>query len=504
MKNSFLEDLMLAMENQVPTDETMKDGAAGVGNPDLPEQKAANDPDGNPAAPGDDNATPVGKPDPDQKETELDSQKKSNDCECGNPPAPGDDKGNPNPTAAPAAESMLDGFAMEFFGKRSAEMKNMSPDDAINGFLSSPKYDGRFDTSADAKQKLKEAMAAYNDGYSKTTGMRLEFKVYKGVPCLISVQADGKVIEAQFVVAGAKRFSAFSMPSMRSEAAKVNARMAKADKSTAASESTVGTEAGNFDGFAENVKRHRMFSMVPLQQEKDAKDPSGNTGDPAENQQSPVSKSGDSKIADLDKFVKDSYDASGNTGSPGVNGTPVSKSGDSKELPKNEFEKAADDKDGNPDSPGVNGRPNDPTFDSFITACEQMMIRDREPGRLYIPENMSLESYALELGMGEIAARAMEATLTAAQRRALKDSDFGLPETRQWPLNDEDHVRSAITNFHWCPKEKQRELAKNILKAMRKFGMKEVQVSEGNPFAAYCPDAIVVPRKKAAKSTETN
>src|SRR5699024_4763017 len=118
---------------------------------------------------------------------------------------------------------------------------------------------------------------------------------------------------------------------------------------------------------------------------------------------------------------KDSYNASGNTGSPGVNGTPVSKSGDSKELPKNEFEKAADDKDGNPDSPGVNGRPNDPSFESFIAACEQMMIRDREPGRLYIPENMSLESYALELGMGEIAARAMEATLTAAQRRALKD-----------------------------------------------------------------------------------
>ena len=503
MKNSFLDDLMLALENQVPTDEIMKDGATGVGSPDLPEQKAANDPDGNPAAPGDDNATPVGKPDPDQKETELNSQKKSNDCECGNPPAPGDDKGNPNPTAAPAAESMLDGFAMEFFGKRSAEMKNMSPDEAINGFLSSPKYNGRFDTSAEAKQKLKEAMTAYNDGYSKTTGMRLEFKVYKGVPCLISVQ-DGKVIDAQFVVAGAKRFKAFSMSSMRSEAAKVNARMAKADKSTAASESTVGTETGNFDGFAENVKRHRMFSMVPLQQEKDAKDSSGNTGDPAENRQNPVSKSGDSKIADLDKFVKDSYDASGNTGSPGVNGTPVSKSGDSKELPKNEFEKAADDKDGNPDSPGVNGRPNDPSFESFITACEQMMIRDREPGRLYIPENMSLESYALELGMGEIAARAMEATLTAAQRRALKDSDFGLPETRQWPLNDEDHVRSAITNFHWCPKEKQRELAKNILKAMRKFGMKEVQVSEGNPFAAYCPDAIVVPRKKPTKKTDEN
>ena len=499
MKNSFLEDLMLAMENQVPTDETMKDGAAGAGNPDLPEQKAANDPDGNPAAPGDDNATPVGKPDPDQKETELDSQKKSNDCECGNPPAPGDEKGNPNPTGAPAAE----GFG-PFGSSKTAKGKvaNMDPKGLVKEYIELLKSNGITASSTRDtitqwinNNQIAEPEAAANDeaipfgsgfalySYCKEFGPSLDFE-YK--------DDRGKV-----------RHMAIGARQMSRELAKHYTSLEK-NNPAAASESTVGTETGNFDGFAENVKRHRMFSMVPLQQEKDAKDPSGNTGDPAENQQSPVSKSGDSKIADLDKFVKDSYDAFGNTGSPGVNGTPVSKSGDSKELPKNEFEKAADDKDGNPDSPGVNGRPNDPSFESFIAACEQMMIRDREPGRLYIPENMSLESYALELGMGEIAARAMEATLTAAQRRALKDSDFGLPETRQWPLNDEDHVRSAITNFHWCPKEKQRELAKNILKAMRKFGMKEVQVSEGNPFAAYCPDAIVVPRKKPTKKTDEN
>lgn len=489
MKNSFLEDLMLAMENQVPTDETMKDGAVGVGNPDLPEQKAANDPDGNPAAPGDDDATPVGKPDPDQKETELDSQKKSNDCECGNPPAPGDDKGNPNPTAAPAAEAF--GPNKEVVGK----YMNMPPLQLINAYVKEMGITSVWSKDA-AQEQLKETSS--DEDLSPN-----ECKIVKlggGYGVMYVYKDGGGAIEfAEKGNGGRPVYRCHYTKKMAKVLAKKNAKA-----NAPASESTVGTETGNFDGFAENVKRHRMFSMVPLQQEKDAKDPSGNTGDPAENKQNPVSKSGDSKIADLDKFVKDSYDASGNTGSPGVNGTPVSKSGDSKELPKNEFEKAADDKDGNPDSPGVNGRPNDPSFESFIAACEQMMIRDREPGRLYIPENMSLESYALELGMGEIAARAMEATLTAAQRRALKDSDFGLPETRQWPLNDEDHVRSAITNFHWCPKEKQRELAKNILKAMRKFGMKEVQVSEGNPFAAYCPDAIVVPRKKPTKKTDEN
>ena len=495
MKNSFLEDLMLAMENQVPTDETMKDGASGVGNPDLPDQKAANDPDGNPPSPGDPEGNPVGKPDPDQKETELESQKKSNDCECGNPPAPGDQNGNPNPTAAPAAEM----FGLPSSSAK-AKVAAMDPKGLVKAYIDLLQANGivacstrdsvsewmRNNRDAEPEAAANDDVLPFGSGYAlysfcKEYGPSLDFE-YK--------DDRGKV---RHMAVGARQ--------MHRELAK---RFTELEKNAPAAESTVGTDTGNFEGFAENVKRHKMFSMIPLQQENDAKDPSGNTGDPADNNQTPVSKSGDSTIADLDKFVKDSYDASGNAGSPGVNGTPVSKSGDSKELPKNEFEKAADDKDGNPDSPGVNGRPNDPTFDSFIAACEQMMIRDREPGRLYIPENMSLESYALELGMGEIAARAMEATLTAAQRRALKDSDFGLPETRQWPLNDEDHVRSAITNFHWCPKEKQRELAKNILKAMRKFGMKEVQVSEGNPFAAYCPDAIVVPRKKAAKSTETN
>jgi hypothetical protein len=248
-------------------------------------------------------------------------------------------------------------------------------------------------------------------------------------------------------------------------------------------------------GLQAEVNLHKNRNLIPLQQEKDARDPSGHTDDPADNKQTPVSPSGDSKAATLDKAVQDSYDRSGNTGDPSsVNGTPVSKSGDSRPLAKNQFEKAADDDSGNPDSPGVNGDPA-PSFESFITACEQMMTVKR-PGTVTLPQSMSLESYAMELGMGEIAARALESTLTAAERRNLKDSDFGLPEQRKWPLNDESHVRSAIQNFHWCPKENQRELAKNILKAMHKYGMKNVEVSEGNPFAAYYPDAKIVPRKK--------
>lgn len=265
-------------------------------------------------------------------------------------------------------------------------------------------------------------------------------------------------------------------------------------------DTSIDSAEGNFKGFNAEVGLHKNRNQIPLQQEKDAKDASGNTGDPAENKQTPVTPSGDTKPVHLDQAILDSYDKSGNTGSPGVNGTPVSKSGDSKPLAKNEFEQAADDKSGNPDSPGEEGNPR-PSFENFISALEQHMIKP-DLGVVNIPESMSLEAFALELGYGQIAAMAMEAKLTAAEKKALKDSDFGLPGERKWPIHDPEHVKSAIYNFHWCPKAQQPELAKNILKAIRKFGMKEVQVTEGNPFLKYYPGAKVVPRKKPTKKAK--
>jgi hypothetical protein len=342
-------------------------------------------------------------------------------------------------------------------------------------------------------------MNQYNEQYGEKTAMTLRFKTYAGVPCLLSVEtSNNNVVDVQFAIPNAHKYRAFSMNAIRKAVGK------DIKKNTAANPAP----ASEMEGFSEDtltglkgeVELHKSHNLIETKQAKDAKDPSGNTGDPAANGQRTSTPTG-IKDATLDKFVNDSYDKSGNTGDPSsVNGTPVSKSGDSKELGKNSWEKAADDKDGNPDSPGVNGDPA-PSFDSFIAACEQLVIGD-QLGTVIVPESMSLESYAMELGMGEIASRAMEARLTAAEKNALKDSDFGLPSERKWPLHDESHVRSAIQNFHWCPKEKQRELAKNILKAMRKFGMKDLEVSQGNPFAAYYPEAKIVPRKKPEKKAQ--
>ena len=495
--NPFLNSLAAALENQEPTDEIMKE-ATGASDPDLDSQKIPNeDNSGNPPAPGDKDASPVGTPDPDRDpdETDLQAQKDATDAEDGNVKTPGDPNGNPNPTHAPSAAN--EAFGMEKKLPTYNKALNMNPVErakiVVPVYVAKKKCE--LDDNATQAEYTNPDLDP-EDSYPKD-----KTKLVKtDAGTVIVFTADDE--EVTMNNAGDIIFACKDKKLLRIIPAKRAIKIAAITLNKSGDEPATemeGFSEDTLDGFPANRDLHKNRNLIPLQQEKDARDPSGNTGDPAKTKRTPVSVSGDSKIIDVDAFVKASYDKDGNAGSPGVNGTPVSKSGDSKVLGKNDFEKAADDKDGNPDSPGVNGNPVDPTFESFCAALEQLMDEDR-PGVLHIPTNMSLESYALELGMGEIAAKAMEAKLTAAERRALKDSDFGLPETRQWPLNDEDHVRSAITNFHWCPQEKQRELAKNILKAIRRFGMTDIQITEGSPFAKYCPDAIIVPRKKANKT----
>lgn len=456
MKNSFLDDLCKALENQEPTEDIMKE-AVGVGDTELPSQKKAEDNStGNTEAPGDPQANPVGHPDPDRdpENTDTQAQKDSSLDNADHVRTPGDPNGNPDPTSA--QEAFFDRF------------KKAKDADALMAKLS------------DAFQKagLSDKVKVFEDRGGNTVGVKFYAedvdadtqkkieRICKAAGKCEKNEDDGKVY--------------FDYP-------------IKASKDAPASEME-GFSEDTLAGFTAQVALHKNRNLIPLAQEKAARDPSGNTGDPAKETRTPVSPSGDTKVVDVNEFVRKSYDPSGHTETPGVNGTPVSKSGDSKELGKNEFEKAADDKDGNPDSPGVDGNPA-PSFESFIAACEQLKTSET-PGIVMIPENMSMESYAMELGMGLIAAKAMEADLTAAERRALKDSDFGLPEQRKWPIHDETHVRSAITNFHWCPQENQRELAKNILKAIRKMNLGDMEISEANPFSKYCPREWVVARKK--------
>lgn len=75
----------------------------------------------------------------------------------------------------------------------------------------------------------------------------------------------------------------------------------------------------------------------------------------------------------------------------------------------------------------------------------------------------------------------MEETLTSKVRNSLEDNQFGLPDSRKYPLNDEEHVRSAISYFFKCPEKDRYELAINIQNAANKFNIdigKDTEVSK--------------------------
>lgn len=61
--------------------------------------------------------------------------------------------------------------------------------------------------------------------------------------------------------------------------------------------------------------------------------------------------------------------------------------------------------------------------------------------------------------------------LDAKERGELKDSDFGIPETREYPMPDAAHVRAAEAYFRYAPEEKKPELAHRILLKAREFGV---------------------------------
>lgn len=77
-----------------------------------------------------------------------------------------------------------------------------------------------------------------------------------------------------------------------------------------------------------------------------------------------------------------------------------------------------------------------------------------------------------------------EAKLSAADRAKIKDSDYGIPSKRKYPMPDESHVRSAIQMFNHVDKEDEAELARNIKKKIKKYGM-SVDVGKDNRFSKY-------------------
>jgi len=82
-----------------------------------------------------------------------------------------------------------------------------------------------------------------------------------------------------------------------------------------------------------------------------------------------------------------------------------------------------------------------------------------------------------------------ESKLTKKQRDKLSDDDFGLPKERKYPLTDENHVKSAIRFFNKCDDDKKPILARNILGAISKLDLKDIDYKESDWFT-YANDKI--------------
>lgn len=61
--------------------------------------------------------------------------------------------------------------------------------------------------------------------------------------------------------------------------------------------------------------------------------------------------------------------------------------------------------------------------------------------------------------------------LTARERRELPDSDFGLPDQREFPLTDAEHVRAAESYFRYASDDRKPLLARKILEKAQEFGV---------------------------------
>ena len=79
-----------------------------------------------------------------------------------------------------------------------------------------------------------------------------------------------------------------------------------------------------------------------------------------------------------------------------------------------------------------------------------------------------------------------EGKLTAKDKTKLKDSDYGLPKKKKYPMPDEEHVLLAIKFFNYVDKEDEEELARNINKKIKEFNIEDkINVGEKNRFSKY-------------------
>lgn len=78
----------------------------------------------------------------------------------------------------------------------------------------------------------------------------------------------------------------------------------------------------------------------------------------------------------------------------------------------------------------------------------------------------------------------MEKALTSKERNSLDDNQFGIPEERKYPLNDEAHVRAAVKFFNKVEPKYEESLARRIIKRIKELNI-DIEIGEDNKLSKY-------------------
>lgn len=73
----------------------------------------------------------------------------------------------------------------------------------------------------------------------------------------------------------------------------------------------------------------------------------------------------------------------------------------------------------------------------------------------------------------------------------MKDNkQYGLPKLKKYPMPDKRHVKSAIRFFNYVSPAQEKELARAIMKKMKKYGLRftDFTVGDENRFRKYVPE----------------
>ena len=82
------------------------------------------------------------------------------------------------------------------------------------------------------------------------------------------------------------------------------------------------------------------------------------------------------------------------------------------------------------------------------------------------------------------------------KRSEIPDNEFGIPQERKYPLDTESHVRSAVKMFNYVEPKYEEQLARAVIKKMKKFGIKDMKISKENRLYKYINESSLTDAKQ--------